>query len=46
MILSFIFIILKLIIQYLLQDINSIEDHVNAFKDSISTTRRFSNPLY
>ena len=41
MILSFMVIILKLIIQYLLQDINSIEDHLDAFKDSMKTTRHF-----
>ena len=31
----------KRIIQYLLQDINSMEDHMDAFKDSIKTTRHF-----
>jgi len=45
MILSFIFIILKLIIQYLLQDINSNEDHMDAFKGSMNT-RHFWSPLY
>ena len=39
MILSFMFIILKLLIQYLLQDINSIEDHLDSSKISMKTTR-------
>ena len=37
-ILLFMFVIIKLINQYLLQDINSIEDHMDAIKDSIKTT--------
>jgi len=38
MILLFMFIILKLIIQYMLQDINSIEDHLDFSKISMKTT--------